>query len=496
MDEFQKGVGINVILPHKSSQCRAVIVEMALLNAPRFGCVYAMQILNKRAHTDIDKREKISAGGIERVIEIANPRVDMAEVRWHHGASTGRCVVNQTKVSKRVFISCDRSKCYTRQMANRVPNPLSIVREFLSSEASGGVLLIGAAALALVAANSPLSNSYFAVLEAKIGPMSVLHWINDGLMALFFLLVGLEIKRELVDGHLSTWADRRLPIVAAAAGMAVPALIYLAVVRGQAGLSAGWAIPAATDIAFALAIVTSLGPRVPASLKLLLITIAIVDDMGAVAIIALFYTEAIWVPALFAALAISGCLWGLGKAGVRDVRIYFVGFVLMWLAVAASGVHPTIAGVLTALLVPVRVTPAAPDAADSTLHRMEHLLQKPVAWVVVPLFGLANAGVALGGAEPFALLPLAIALGLFLGKQIGIFCSIWLLVRGGFAAKPAGASWQQIYGIALLCGIGFTMSLFIGGLAFHGDVFSDAVKVGVLAGSLLSAGAGWVILGR
>jgi Na+:H+ antiporter, NhaA family len=381
-------------------------------------------------------------------------------------------------------------------MSLRPPKPLSVIREFLASEASGGALLIGAAALALIIANSPASGVYFAALHAKIGPMTALHWINDGLMAFFFLLVGLEIKRELVDGHLATWADRRLPIVAAAAGMAVPALIYLWIIQGQAGLSAGWAIPAATDIAFALAIVTSLGPRVPAALKLLLVTIAIVDDMGAVAIIAVFYTTAIHLPALFAAALVAASIWGLAKLGVRSIWAYFIGFLMMWLAVAASGVHPTIAGVITALLVPVRVTPAAPDATDSTLHRMEHLLQKPVAFAVVPLFGFANAGVELGGAEPFAVLPLAIASGLFLGKQIGIFGSIWGLVRLKLAPKPAGASWMQIYGIALLCGIGFTMSLFIGGLAFRGEALGDAVKIGVLTGSLLSAGAGWAILRR
>ena len=372
--------------------------------------------------------------------------------------------------------------------------PRSMMREFLRSEASGGLLLMAAAALAMVIANSPMASDYFDILNWKLGPLSLLHWINDGLMALFFFLVGLEIKREFVDGHLSTWADRRLPMIAAAAGMVVPALIYLAVTNDNLRLARGWAIPAATDIAFAIGVLALLGRRAPASLKLFLTTVAIVDDMGAVAIIAIAYTSAIKGYALLAALVILGAMFAANRAGVVRIRWYLIGFALLWFAVLLSGVHATIAGVLAALMVPVRVTKAAPDAEDSTLHRLEHLLHKPVAWAIIPLFGFANAGVTLGGSSALATLPVAIALGLFLGKQIGIFGSVWIAVKLKLAAKPAEASWTHIYGVSLLCGIGFTMSLFIGGLAFPGANESDGVKIGVLMGSLLSAIAGYSVL--
>jgi NhaA family Na+:H+ antiporter len=378
---------------------------------------------------------------------------------------------------------------------NRIlAKPRSALREFLNSEASGGLLLMGAAALAMVIANSPLAEAYFHVQHAYVGPLSVLHWINDALMAVFFLLVGLEIKREFVDGHLATWADRRLPIIAATAGMAVPALVYLAISGGDAALARGWAIPAATDIAFAIGVLALLGSRAPASLKLFLTTVAIVDDMGAVAIIAIGYTENIAGQWLLAALAIMAAMFVMNRAGLTRVWWYAAGFALLWFAVLQSGVHATVAGVLAAMFVPVRVTKAAPDAEDSTLHRMEHALHKPVAWIIVPLFGFTNAGVALGGANALGSLPMAVAMGLFLGKQIGIFGSVWLAVKLKFAVKPAKASWLQIYGVALLCGIGFTMSLFIGGLAFNDPALSDGVKVGVLGGSLLSALAGWGVL--
>jgi Na+:H+ antiporter, NhaA family len=379
-------------------------------------------------------------------------------------------------------------------MTTFLAKPRLMLREFLRSEASGGLLLMAAAVLAMVIANSPFAPDYFAMLNQKLGPLSTLHWINDGLMALFFLLVGLEIKREFIDGHLSTWADRRLPIIAAAAGMAVPALVYLAITNDNLSLARGWAIPAATDIAFAIGVLALLGSRAPASLKLFLTTVAIVDDMGAVAIIAIAYTSAIKGYALLAALIILGAMFTANRAGVTRIRWYLIGFALLWLAVLLSGVHATIAGVLAALAVPVRVTKAAPDAEDSTLHRMEHLLHKPVAWFIIPLFGFANAGVTLGGSSALATLPVAIALGLFLGKQIGIFGSVWIAVKLKIAAKPAEANWAQIYGVALLCGIGFTMSLFIGGLAFPRAAQAEGVKIGVLMGSLLSALAGYAVL--
>ncbi len=372
--------------------------------------------------------------------------------------------------------------------------PRSALREFLRNEASGGLLLMAAAALALIAANTVIASYYFTALGQKLGPLSALHWINDALMALFFLLVGLEIKRELIDGHLATWGDRALPMIAAAAGMVVPAALYLFVVGGDATLAKGWAIPAATDIAFAIAVLALLGSRAPTSLKLFLTTVAIVDDMGAVGIIALAYTDAISGPALLAALFIIAGMFTINRLGVRGVHWYFLGFAALWLAVFQSGVHATIAGVLAALFVPVRITKAAPDAEDSTLHQMEHILQKPVAWLIVPLFGFANAGVTLGGVSAVGTLPLAVAAGLFFGKQIGIFGSVWLAVKFGLAQRPAGASWPQIYGVSLLCGIGFTMSLFIGGLAFDDMAQSDGVKIGVLMGSVASALCGWLVL--
>jgi NhaA family Na+:H+ antiporter len=328
----------------------------------------------------------------------------------------------------------------------------------------------------------------------KLGPLSVHHWINDAAMALFFLLVGLEIKREFLDGHLASWVDRRLPIIAALGGMVVPALVYLALSGGEPGLARGWAVPAATDIAFAIGVLSLLGERVPASLKLFLTTVAIVDDLGAVAIIALAYTASISGTWLLAALLVMGLMYAGSRAGVTRMRWYFLGFALLWFAVFQSGVHATVAGVLAAMMVPLRVTPSAPDAEDSTLHRMEHLLHRPVAWVIVPLFGFANAGVSLAGANLTAPLPLAIALGLFLGKQLGIFSAVWLSVRAGLAMRPANANWLQVYGMSVLCGIGFTMSLFIGGLAFSDPSMSDGVKMGVLAGSLCSALVGYGVL--
>lgn len=366
-------------------------------------------------------------------------------------------------------------------------------------------MLMLAAALAMVMANAGSADLYFQAIHAatgpelnpKLGPMTVHLWINDGLMAVFFLLVGLEIKREFVDGHLSTWADRRLPIIAASAGMIVPAAIYLAVAGGDTSLVRGWAIPAATDIAFAIGVLALLGSRAPASLKLFLTTVAIVDDMGAVAIIALFYTAEL----NLAALATAGTIWlamiALGRFKITALWPYLILTALLWYATLLSGIHATIAGVIAAFAIPFERTPGAPDAEDSPLHRLEYILSKPVAFFIVPLFGFANAGVSLAGfgfSTLFQPLPLGIALGLFLGKQLGIFMSVWAAVRVGVAVRPKDASWMQVYGVALLCGIGFTMSLFIGGLAFADAAQNDAVKIGVLMGSLLSALAGAAVL--
>ena len=376
----------------------------------------------------------------------------------------------------------------------------SALRDFLADEAAGGIVLIGAATLAMIAANSPLADAYFHALHIEtgpviapaIGPMTVHLWINDALMALFFLLVGLEIKRELIGGELASAERRRLPMIAAAAGMICPALLYLAITGGAATLRPGWAIPAATDIAFAIGVLALLGPRIPPSLKLFLTTVAIVDDMGAVAIIAVFYSHGLVLLGLAGAAMVAGGMALMNRFGVVRLWPYLIGFVLLWVLVLMSGVHATIAGVVTAMLIPIGTDDASP------LHRLEHALSPWVAFAIVPLFGFANAGVALGGtslaifAEP---LVLGIALALFLGKQIGIFGSVRIAVRLGVARAPGGASWAQIYGVALLAGIGFTMSLFIGGLAFPGDdAMMDEVKIGVLAGSVLSAVVGFLVL--
>ncbi|MFL6846233.1 MAG: Na+/H+ antiporter NhaA [Allosphingosinicella sp.] len=372
----------------------------------------------------------------------------------------------------------------------------STLRAFLRSEAGGGGLLMAAAAAALAVANSPLGPSYRALLRFPLGPMSVQHWINDALMALFFLLVGLEIKRELVDGRLDSWDKRRLPVIAALAGMAVPALLYLAVTGGSLGLARGWAIPAATDIAFAIGVIALLGRRAPTSLKLFLTTVAIADDLGAVLIIALAYTAALNTLALGAAAFILALLYMLARSGVRALPVFLAGGMALWGAVWLSGVHATVAGVLTAAIVPLVKTPGAPDSAHSPLHRLEHALSPWVGYLILPLFGFANAGVTIAGpGELLAPLPLAIGLGLFLGKQAGIFGAVLAAVRLGLAAPLRGATWLQLWGVALLGGIGFTMSLFIGALAFPGNpALVEEAKLGVLAGSILSALAGYVVL--
>lgn len=365
-----------------------------------------------------------------------------------------------------------------------------------------------AAACAMIVANaSPESAELYhhfihaetgPALSPKLGPMTVHLWINDGLMAIFFLLVGLEIKREFVDGRLSTWKRRGLPVAAAVAGMALPALVYLLVINGDTSLTHGWAIPAATDIAFALGVMALLGKRAPTSLKLLLTTIAIVDDIGAVAIIAFVYTTGLNGAALAAAAIIFAGMFTLNKLHVKSLPVYLLLFGALWYAVLLSGVHATIAGVLAAMAIPIRKTPGAPDATDSPLHKLENGLHSWSAYLIVPLFGFANAGVELSGLglnELFSPLPLGVAAGLFIGKQLGILASIWLCVKTGFATMPRGATWVQVYGMALLCGIGFTMSLFIGALAFPGQaMLVEEAKIGILSGSLISALVGFAVL--
>ena len=382
----------------------------------------------------------------------------------------------------------------------------SVVRRFFDTETAGGLLLIGAAAAALILANSGFGGAYRhlihfgtgPVLSPRLGPMTVELWVNDGLMALFFLLVGLEIKREFLDGNLTSWDRRRLPLIAAAAGMALPAALYLLAAGGDPVLARGWAIPAATDIAFALGVLSLLGSRAPASLKLFLTTVAIADDLGAVAIIALAYTESLDLAALAAAAVTFVAMLALNRLGVTRVSVYLLGAALLWYATLLSGVHATVAGVLAAIAVPLVRSPGAPDAAHSPLHRLEHGLAPWVGFAILPVFGLVNAGVALKGisvAGLLAPLPLGVALGLFLGKQLAIFGAIRLCVALRIAAPPRGATWLQIYGVAMLCGIGFTMSLFIATLAFPGQpALIEEAKLGVLFGSALSALGGYLVL--
>ncbi|CAH2601162.1 Na(+):H(+) antiporter NhaA [Rhodovastum atsumiense] len=382
---------------------------------------------------------------------------------------------------------------------SRPHRPLSMLRHFLDNEASGGLVLMAAAALALVVANSPLAPAYFETLHASLGPLSVQHWINDALMAVFFLVVGLEIKREILDGQLATWPRRALPGIAALGGMAVPALIYAAFNWSDPATLRGWAIPSATDIAFALGVLSLLGSRVPTSLKVFLTALAIIDDLGAVAIIAVFYSGDLSLPDLGLAAAVVLALVALNRSGVRRLLPYLLLGGALWFFVLRSGVHATIAGVVLAFTIPLTAAPGRPDAMEtSPLHRLEHALHDWVAFLVVPVFGFANAGVSFVGLSVDVLLDhltLGVALGLLFGKLVGVFGSAALTIRLGLADLPMGASWPQLAGVSLLCGIGFTMSLFIGLLAFAGDpLLQDQVKIGILGGSLLAGLAGWAVL--
>ena len=377
--------------------------------------------------------------------------------------------------------------------------PASMLRDFLEDSASGGLVLMAAAAVALVVANSPLAPAYFGALGAYLGPLSVLHWVNDALMAVFFLLVGLEIKREVLDGQLSTWSRRILPGVAAAGGMLFPALIFAAFNWNDAATLRGWAIPSATDIAFALGVLALLGPRVPGSLKVFLTALAIIDDLGAVAIIAVFYTGDLSLPDLGLAAAVLAALVAMNRLGVLRLLPYLALGAVLWLLVLRSGVHATVAGVLLAFTIPLKPTPGLiEDTAGSPLHRLEHGLHHWVAFLVIPVFGFANAGVSFAGVSAAMLtdhLTLGVTFGLLVGKLVGVFGAAALVVRLGWADLPRDAGWLQLLGVSLLCGIGFTMSLFIGMLAFADDpVLQDEVKIGILCGSVLAGLLGWAVL--
>lgn len=368
------------------------------------------------------------------------------------------------------------------------------------NEAAPGLVLMACAAVALLLANSPWAQSWHALFNDPLGwtPVAKLTsahlWINDGLMAVFFFVVGLEIKREILDGALSDARRRRLPVIAAIAGMAVPALIYLAITHGDPALHAGWAIPSATDIAFAIGVLALAGKGLPSSLRLFLLTVAIVDDLGAVMVIAFFYTTGLKLAWLGISAVILVALVVLNRLKVRALTPYILGAIALWYTVLHSGIHATIAGVLAALTVPLALN----RQHDSPLLRLEHALVAPNGFIIVPLFGLANAGVHLGLPEGGSLaLPLGIALGLLLGKQAGILGSILLAERLGIAHRPNGATLPQLWGISLLCGIGFTMSLFIAGLAFPASaILVEEAKLGILGGSVIAAIAGMIVLRR
>ncbi|TWI52339.1 sodium/proton antiporter, NhaA family (TC 2.A.33.1.1) [Pseudomonas duriflava] len=366
-------------------------------------------------------------------------------------------------------------------------------RAFLTSEASGGLLLMGVAVIALIVANSPLAEVYFGTLERYVLGMSVLHWINDALMAVFFLLVGLEIKREMLVGQLSTWGRRALPGLAALGGAIFPAIIYAAINWGNDQTISGWAIPTATDIAFALGVLSLLGSRIPVSLKIFLTALAILDDLFAVCIIAVFYTADLSLEMLGLAALTLGVLIVMNRLGVTRILPYLVVGVVLWFFVFKSGVHATLAGVALALTIPLRT-----GAKHPPLERLEHTLHPYTAFLVIPIFGFANAGVSFEGVNLSSLMgavPLGIALGLLVGKQFGVFSFAWLAIRLGLAELPEHATWKQLYGIGLLCGIGFTMSLFIGLLAFPSSPeLVDAVKIGVLLGSVTSGCLGALML--
>jgi len=378
------------------------------------------------------------------------------------------------------------------------------IRNFLQKETASGILLISAAALALVFANSPLSPYYDKLLsitgELRIDNFSVakpaLLWINDLWMAVFFFLVGLELKRELVEGELSDRSQLVLPVAGALGGMVVPALFYIAFNYDDPIAMNGWAIPAATDIAFALGILALLGSRVPISLKILLTSLAIVDDIGAIIIIAVFYSSQLSQISLIVSAACIAILFVMNRRGVADLPSYlFVGGIL-WLAVLKSGVHATLAGVVLAFFIPLK-DPKRPDFSPAKY--MEHSLHPIVAFFILPVFAFANAGVSLQGVSLSTLsepIPLGITAGLFLGKQIGVFFSCWLVIALGLTKLPSDINWKALYGVSILCGIGFTMSLFVGGLAFEqsngGDLMAD--RLGILVGSLLSGVIGYLYL--
>jgi NhaA family Na+:H+ antiporter len=380
--------------------------------------------------------------------------------------------------------------------------PIATIREFLKLEASAGIVLVISAGLALVMANTFLAPFYQVFLDVpvivQVGALKLakplLLWVNDGLMAIFFFLVGLEIKREVLQGELSSWSQASLPGFAALGGMAIPALIYVLINLGSPETLRGWAIPAATDIAFALGVLALLGSRVPAALKIFLLALAIMDDLGAIIIIAVFYTADLSLTSLGLAAVGMVILACLNIFRVTRLASYILVGLAVWICVLKSGVHATLAGVAVAFFIPLR---GASETDESPLEHLEHTLHPWVAFAILPFFAFANAGVSLQGLTFGSLLapvPLGIAAGLFIGKQIGVFGFSYGAVRLGLAKLPQGVSWLQVYGLSFLTGIGFTMSLFIGTLAFDDLEHATGVRLGVLLGSLLSGVGGYFLL--
>jgi len=380
---------------------------------------------------------------------------------------------------------------------------MKAIREFLKLESAGSILLLIAAVLAMLIANSPLRQFYDSLLqiplEVRAGSLEIakplLLWVNDGLMAIFFFLIGLELKREVLEGELSKPSQIVMPAIGALGGMSIPALIYVYFNRNDPIALNGWAIPAATDIAFALGVLASLGNRVPTSLKVFLLTLAIFDDLGAIIIIAVFYTSDLSILSLLIAAVFVLALFALNRRGVRSITAYILIGAALWIAVLKSGVHATLAGVLLALFIPHKGNANEP----SLLKRLEHDLHPAVAFGILPIFAFANAGVSLAGLTMASFLQpvsLGIALGLFIGNQVGIFGFTWLAVKLGLAEVPESVRWIHMYGVSFVCGIGFTMSLFIGSLAFEhtGTGYGTIVRLGILTGSILSALFGYMIL--
>ena len=368
------------------------------------------------------------------------------------------------------------------------------IQVFFASEPAAGIVLMLASVLGLVLANSGVSAGYFQFLNQYVLGLSVLHWINDALMAVFILYVGLEVKREFLSGALQTTQQRLLPGLAALAGLTVPALIFLAFNAGDAATAKGWAIPTATDIAFALGVLALLGSRVPLSMKVFLTALAIMDDLAAIVIIALFYTAQLQMLYVAAAAVCLLALYGLNRRGISKTLPYAVLGGLLWWLVLKSGVHATLAGVALALTIPLR---GAQAREEPLLLHWEHALSPWVAFAVIPVFGFANAGVSFAVVSWSALwhpVVIGIALGLFVGKQVGVFGLVYVSEKLGWLKRPHGATWWHVYGIALLCGIGFTMSLFIALLAYTSPEWQDLSKVGVFVGSLLSGVTGYVVL--